>query len=297
MAPEITFTREQLIDAFKATASNVEARQAFGAGRAAILLPLIAEQSTIRRIFRPEYIPPGGECSFEIPFSDDTECVYLMPQIGGIPTVQFEGDFLYLNTFGIDGRVQWQERVAVQGRFEVAARVTQQFKNRIIAQEEVCGWTMIKNHAAMLTNEKQKISASGLDIDCFNDIVTNGDELRRTVSELYLSPARFSDIRRWVTAENLSPALKDKVYSTAGLAEVWGVTFVKVYNPRLVTNDKAYAFGSREGYTYGVMPIREELTTKDDPMACLEYKLGFFGKEEVGFGILDEKGLIEVTFE
>ena len=70
----------------------------------------------------------------------------------------------------------------------------------------------------------------------------------------------------------------------------------RVYNPALVDNNTVYAFTRKEGYFYGVMPIREELKTRDNPQAAGEWKIGILGKERVGFGVLDNLGLIQCNF-
>ncbi len=287
---------EERVEMFKALAESPQSRSAYAISRASVILPLLDEQSTIRSIFTPEVLPPGAQATYDIPF-DDVNCAWVMPQIGGIPQIQVEGTEVYVSTFGIDAAVQWQIDVARQGRFQVGERATKLLKNKIIEQEELAGWSLIKAHAAVLDG-KQKVTASnGLTVDTFNDIVTAGDLLRRKITDIYVSPKRFADMRKWVTATDLSNGLKDKAFEAAGLIEVWGVRIHRVYNSKLVTDDKGYAFGQRDGYTYGVMPIRQQLQTFDNPIAIMEWKIGVMARENVGFAVLDEKGLIEVTFE
>ena len=286
---------EERVEMFKALAESPQSRSAYAISRASVILPLLDEQSTIRSIFTPEVLPPGAQATYDIPF-DDVNCAWVMPQIGGIPQIQVEGTEVYVSTFGIDAAVQWQIDVARQGRFQVGERATKLLKNKIIEQEELAGWSLIKAHAAVLDG-KQKVTASnGLTVNTFNDIVTAGDLLRRKITDIYVSPKRFADMRKWVTATDLSSGLKDKAFEAAGLIEVWGVRIHRVYNSKLVTDDKGYAFGQRDGYTYGVMPIRQQLQTFDNPIAIMEWKIGVMARENVGFAVLDEKGLIEVTF-
>lgn len=279
---------------FKALATDVTARKEYAATRAEVILPLIDTQSTIRAIFNPEVLPPGAQSTYTIPF-DDVNCAWVMPQIGGIPQIQVEGTEIYVSTFGIDAAVQWQIDIATQGRFNVGERATKLLKNKIIEQEELAGWSLIKAHAAVLA-ENQKVSASSLDVDCFNDILTTGDVLRRKITDIYVSPKRFADMRKWVTATDLSDNMKDKAFADAGMMSVWGINIHKVYDSRLVSDYKAYAFGQRDGYTYGVMPIRQQLQTFDNPIAIMEWKIGIMARENLGFAILDEKALVEVTF-
>jgi hypothetical protein len=288
-------TFEEKVAMFKAIAESPQSRSDYAASRAQVILPLLETQSTIRAIFNPEILPAGAQATYDIPF-DDVNCAWVMPQIGGIPQIQVEGTEIYVSTFGIDAAVQWQMDVAKQGRFQVGERATNLLKNKIIEQEELAGWSLIKAHAAVLGDDQKVSAPNGLTVDAFNDIVTAGDLLRRKVTDIYVSPKRFADMRKWVTATDLSDGLKDKAFAAAGLIEVWGVRIHRVYDSKLVSDDKGYAFGQRDGYTYGVMPIRQTLQTFDNPIAIMEWKIGIMARENVGFAVLDEKGLIEVTF-
>lgn len=288
-------TFEEKVAMFKAIAESPQSRSDYAASRAQVILPLLETQSTIRAIFNPEILPAGAQATYDIPF-DDVNCAWVMPQIGGIPQIQVEGTEIYVSTFGIDAAVQWQMDVAKQGRFQVGERATNLLKNKIIEQEELAGWSLIKAHAAVLGDDQKVNANNGLTVDTFNDIVTTGDLLRRKVTDIYVSPKRFADMRKWVTATDLSNGLKDKAFEAAGLIEVWGVRIHRVYDSKLVSDNKGYAFGQRDGYTYGVMPIRQTLQTFDNPIAIMEWKIGIMARENVGFAVLDEKGLIEVTF-
>lgn len=288
-------TFEEKVAMFKAIAESPQSRSDYAASRAQVILPLLETQSTIRAIFNPEILPPGAQATYDIPF-DDVNCAWVMPQIGGIPQIQVEGTEIYVSTFGIDAAVQWQMDVAKQGRFQVGERATNLLKNKIIEQEELAGWSLIKAHAAVLGDDQKVNASNGLTVDTFNDIVTTGDLLRRKVTDIYVSPKRFADMRKWVTATDLSNTIKDKAFEAAGLIEVWGVRIHRVYDGKLVSDNKGYAFGQRDGYTYGVMPIRQTLQTFDNPIAIMEWKIGIMARENVGFAVLDEKGLIEVTF-
>ena len=292
MANELKFN--QKVKLFKATASSPKARAEYAKSRARVILPLIDEQSTIRAIFVPEQIPPGGEARYDIPF-DDISCAWTMPQIGGIPQIQVEGTEIYVTTFGLDAAVQYQMDVAEQGRFRVGELATELLKNKVIEQEELAGWSLIKAHAAVVA-AGQQVSASGLNVTAFNDIVTAGDVLRRQITDMYISPTRFADMRGWVQTVAYSEKMKDASFSSGGLNNIWEVNMHKVYNSELVADSAGYAFGRRQGFTYGVMPIRKELQTFDNPIALMEWKIGIMARELIGFGILDEKGLIKVTF-
>jgi hypothetical protein len=290
---ELSF--DEKVKLFKATAASPKARQEYAQSRAAVILPLLDPQSTIRSIFPVEVIPAGAQALYDIPF-EDINCCWTMPQIGGIPQIQIEGTEIYVTTFGLDAAVQYQIDIAEQGRFRVGELATTLLKNKVIEQEELAGWSLIKTHAAALPVAQQLASATGMDLAAFNNIVTQADILRRQVTDIYVSPSRFSDLRDWVTTTNLTENIRDASFNASGLTTVWGVNIHKVYDGDLVADNKAYAFGKRDGWQYGVMPIRKELQTFDNPIAIMEWKIGIMGRENVGFGVLDDKGLIEMTF-
>ena len=308
-------TLAQKIELFKATASNAQARADFAASRAEVINPLLDEQSTIRAIFQIERLGPGADARYDIPF-EDIECTWFMPQIGGIPTVQVEGAELHVDTFGLDGGVEYQIDIAKDGRFQVAQLATTLLKNKFIKQEELAGWSLIKTHAGVLpANQKLKgfkndgtqVASNGtggkLNIYTINEMLTMADGLGvggRRVTDVYVSPRRFGDLRDQLTMSSLPEIFRASLYgdgtnpnSPAGST----LRIHRVYNQNLVSDKKGYAFTQKDGYRYGVMPIREDLNTRDNPLSIMEWKLGIIGRERLGFGILDDKGLLELTFD
>ena len=306
--PELT--HEQKVALFRATADNMQARNDYAASRAEVILPLINEQSTIRSIFQPVFIGNASPV-WDIPF-EDIDCVWTMPGIGQIPTVQVEGKQITINTFGVDGGVDYQMDVAKDGRFDVAQLSTRLLANNFIRQEEASGWNLIKTHAAVLPSA-QKLQAfkedgttatpgSGkMSVYVLNELITMADEIGiggRRVTDIYLSPRRFGDMRHAISQgpalpEQLRMALWGNGKGTDSAAEI---RLHKVYRRTLVPDNKAFAFTQKDGYFYGKMPIREEITTRDNPISVMEWKIGVIGRGRYGFGIMDDKGLIEITF-
>jgi len=68
VASELTFA--QKVALFKATATDLQARNDFAASRAEVILPLLLQQSTVRNIFKTELLPPGADARYDIPFDD-----------------------------------------------------------------------------------------------------------------------------------------------------------------------------------------------------------------------------------
>ncbi len=310
MAEATKLTFEQKVEWFKKTADNPVLRAEFAASRAAVIQYPLEVQSTVRSIFQPEQLAPGASARYEVPFSD-IDCTFIMPQVGGIPTVQLETAEMHVDTFGLDGGVEYQEDIARDGRFPIAERATLMLKNKFIALEELAGWALIKTHAANLATT-QKVTAfkddgtnggSGLgrmNLYTLNEVITVADEIGvggRKVTDIFLSPRRFNDLRAQVSVANLPQDLRQQLWNNGqGVQNPAEIRLHKVYNSALVSNTKAYAFTQKEGYTYGVMPIRQNLITRDNPIAMLERKIGILAYERLGMAVLDDKGLIEITF-
>jgi hypothetical protein len=306
----MSLTHEQKIALFRQTALNPQARMDFAASRANVIQPELEIQSTVRFIFNPELLPGGATPIYDIPF-EDVDCVYIMPQIGGIPTVQMEGKQMSVDTFGLDGGVEYQMDIAKDGRFQVGQLATLMLKNRFIKQEELAGWNLIKLHAAALptTQKLQAYANDGtqgaagtgkLNIYTVNELITLADEIGiggRRITDIYVSPRRFGDLRNALTMQALPEGMRQQIWGNGkGSDSVADIRIHRVYNTALVANNKGYAFTQKDGIRYGVMPIRENLSTRDNPIAVLEWKIGIIGRERLGFGVLDSKGLVEVTF-
>jgi len=296
---------------FRATATDMQARADYAASRAEVINPLLTEQSTIRAIFQTEKLAPGADARYDIPF-EDIEACWVMPGIGGIPAVQVEGAELHVDTFGLDGGIEYQIDIAKDGRFDVASRSTNLLKQKFIRQEELAGWSLIHTHAGVLPANQvlqafaddglTQVAGQGyLNIYTLNELLTAADLLGvggRKIGHIYVSPRRYGDLRRAVTMEALPFTMREKLYGGGydPNSPVPEIQIHKVWNSSLVADNMGYAFTEKEGYRYGVMPIREELNTRDNPVSILEWKIGIIGRERVGFGVLDDKGLIQITF-
>lgn len=307
--PELTF--EESVSLFKATATDLQARQDYAASRAELLLPQIEQQSTIRAIFKKERLAPGASPVYDIPF-EDIDCVWMMPQIGGVPTVQIEGAQLTVDTFGLHGGIEYQMDIVADGRFQIASTAMNTLKNKFLKMEEYAGWNLIHAHeASLVANSSDQVitgrDANGatvgtkqMNIYTINEVLTVADGMGiggRKVTDVYLSPRRFADIRSQVAVLGLPEVMRQQLWNGGKMVDsIADIRFHRVYDQNLVPNNKAYAFTQKDGYYYGVMPVRDELKTYDDPIAIREWKIGIMARERLGFGVLDDKGLLVINF-
>ena len=152
-----------------------------------------------------------------------------------------------------------------------------------------------------MRSRRQTAGQGKLNVYTLNELLTTADLLGvggRKISNIYVSPRRYGDLRNQLTMEALPFTMRERLYGGGydPNAVVPEIQIHKVWNSQLVPDNYGYAFTEKEGFRYGVMPIREELNTRDNPISILEWKIGIIGRERVGFGVLDDKGLIQITF-
>lgn len=309
-APAMSF--EERAKAFQALATDKQALADYAASRANVINPLLNFQSTVRYIFRPERLLPGATPVWDVPF-EDTETTITAPKIGAIPTIQLEGKQISINTGAFSGGVEYQKDILRDGRFQVAELADLLLKSRFLRQEEMAGWNLIKAHAAILpaSQQLQALKDDGtnggagtgkFNVPTINALLTLADQIGiggRKVTDIYMSAKRFGDLRTAISVGLLLPdEVKLGIWNGGqGPDTVANIRFHRVYNRDLVPDNTAYAFTQYEGWTYGVMPIREELYTWNNPISeALEDKVGIMGRMRAGFGVLDAKGLVTVTF-
>lgn len=323
--------RTQLMHAI---ADNEDVRRAYIKSRAAVLEPLIEKESQVRQIFDVEYLAPGAQPYYPIG-SAEVQTAWVAPGVGNAPRRQIEGDEVFAPTFAIHGRVEWLMDLAVDARFPIAEEQNFYMVEQLKELENHTGWNLIKAAAAdssfPANNSVQIESGSGVDLttgqgffskQLFSELMYRADIARRTITDIYCSPRTLFDIFNYwgvqhqitgtpaanaiKTVPNLPDGAASDIYrqgppgsgSESGeyTMTLWGVRFHKVYDTNVVGNDKVYAFDlSGRRSRFGAMPIRQRLTTYEDPIAVTEYKVGFFGRMRLGFVILDSTNLFVGT--
>lgn len=283
-------------------ASSDDARKEYIRSRASVILPLIDVQSTVRSIFTPETLAPNAQSSYPISF-DYTEVASYMPKFGGIATHVLEGDELYIPTWGIDAEVEWSMDIAEQGRVNIAENATNLLKNRIIAKEERAGWQTIKTTLTGIAgvngfNSSQVVYCSGgvqaynyFSKKAVNDMSVQMDLQRRHLSDLYVSPRSYGDIRGW-QQNSIDYLTQREIFVNGGLPDgrIYDIQLHKVYDNQIIADDEAYGFDVR---TYGKMPIKKELITVENPVSILQWRVGIMAREIVGFGVTDSWAVVK----
>jgi hypothetical protein len=181
---------------------------------------------------------------------------------------------------------------ARDGRWDIVEGATIEFADALVRQEESAGWQLIR--AAVLTGNTVTTGEGVFSKHLINTMITTMRAYRYNPQVIYCSPTRAGDIRDWaqVTASgstSIDPLTQREIFVKGYLGTVYNVNIIELDT---LTNNEVYLFDTDH---FGVMPIRGELATFDDPTAPKRMRHGIFGWEELGLCVTDAKGVVKGT--
>lgn len=284
--------KPELYDLFVSSADNEEARQAFAASFSIPVGERVQPISTVRNIFSVRPIPAGQLAIFPKRFGQID--AWMIPRLGEIPQNVVVGDDVMVSTFKIAGAVEWDIDYARDGRWDIVEGAKQEFADSIVRQEETEGWRLIA--AAVTTGNTVTMSGeTTLTKRLFNSMITKMKARRYNPSVIYVSPTRAGDIRDWATVTatgnfgSIDPVTQREIFVNGNLGSIFGVNIVELDT---LADTDVYLFDTTR---LGVMPIRGELVTYDDPVAPRRMRNGIFGWLEEGFCVMDEDAIVKGT--
>ncbi len=295
-----SLSKEEKVKLLKSITSDAGARKAYAESRADVILPLIPEQSTVRSIFRVEELAPDAQPEYPISF-DYTNVAAYMPKFAGNVVRVYEGDTLFIPTFGIEAAHRYSMDIAEQGRLDIARMADENLRSQIVAKEETAGWQTIKGVLSGL-NTNQVVYCSGTTENfhafskkAINSMTVQMDLQRRNLTDIYGSPRSIADIREW-SNNQIDFTTQREIFVNGGLpgGKIWDVQLHKVYNSNLVPNSEVWGFDTNK---FGVMPVRKSLQTYEDPTAIQQWMIGTLARELVGFGCTDSFSVVKAMLD
>ena len=295
------------------------------------------EQTPLRRaVFREDLIgniytrlvlAPGAQARFPLDFvaegEQDDFIAFTMPKQGRVPENHVEGDEIYVNTFRIANSIDWDLAYARDARWDVIESAMDVYRSGFVKRLNDDGWHTILA-AALATGEMIRdtaATAGDFTKELINKMKTR--QRRRTLNgmltDLYVSPEAFEDIRAWAAAE-VDDITRREIHTAEGLnglEPVIRIYGVNVRDLRELGVDQEYQlfFTDTLGGSLGaggdtelvvgldlskedsfVMPIREEMQMFDDPALHRQGRAGVYGWMEIGFAALDNRRVIPGSF-
>lgn len=279
-----TLTYEEKIELFKSTANDEGARRALAASFSLPLLKSVDEQSIVRRLFAVDVLPPGAPATYPMDFPDIE--AWVMPGRGQVPQNIISGAELNIPTFEIATSAEWKMQYARDGRFNVAERAMLKVRDAIVREEENAGWATIK--AAVLQDHDVEPEDNYLSKSALNELFKTMQSNRGyNVDVICVNAVRAGDIRGWGW-KDIDDTTRREVFKNAGMGSIWGAQIVIVDR---LGNDEVYGIDTDK---MGIMPIREEIQTFDDPSSVAKLRVKVVAFEEVGFAVVDPKAIVKL---
>lgn len=268
--------------------------------------------------FPLDLINPGSEVDY---------VAYTWNGHGKIPQNRVESSYVTVQTFMIANSIDWLRKHARTKRFDLVGRALQIFRWGFTKKMNDSGW-----HTILAAAVDRNILV--YDGDATAGLLTkrlislgkttmrrngggNATSMRRSaMTDIALSPEAIEDIRNW-NVDQLDEISRHEIFIAADgsgkLTRIFGVNlhdmdefgenqeyqnyFSSVLGGSVQGSDVELAIGldlsNRDSF---VMPVRQNVTVYSDDNLIRQGKNGVFGEAEVGFGVLDNRRVIALSF-
>jgi len=259
--------KQKLAELFKATAAfdtpeGVEAYKAFAQALTVPILQEIRDASIMRQLFAVERLAAGAQAVY--PVADDFEIpVFVLPGLGYIAQnfIEGVGEEVYVPTFSISVSADWKVTYARDSRIDIPERAARNSARAIADFEEDSGWRVIvpggtTNFAGqgLLGSRSAPVyqvpsGATGekfLSKELINLMMVGMKRVRRSLTDLYISPEDAADVREW-TDTQVDPVTRREIFQAAGMGRIWNINLHEVFQlgatGRFNINSAATTFG------------------------------------------------------
>lgn len=258
---------------------------------------------------------------------------YTIPYEGAIPQRTIKGDAITVDTFDVGNSIDWPIKYARQARWNVVARAMEVLEFGFIRKMNTDGWRVIlaagagrtdfEGGAPMVTDPaatageftKRLVSLMKTTMTRLagGNSTTPG---RKRLTDLFVSPEALEDIRNW-DRDEVDDFTRREIFTaedgTGPMARLYGVNIhplhelgvgqefqlyaEDVLGVTMGTSDEEIVVGlDLSGNDSFVMPVKEELTIVEDPALHRRRKAGFYGWQEHGFAVLDDRRVLLGSF-
>ena len=311
-------------DSAVATAATREMAQA-------LTTPLrrgIQSGDILGNIFETITLEPGSLPEFPLDFlAPGTErdfVAFTVPNHGRIPEKAVEGDYVMVPTYTIADGIDWLTDYARMARWDIVGRAMKVLQGSFVKKMNDDGW-----HTILAAGVDRNIVV--YDSDATAGLFTkrlvslaktimrrNGggnstSQNRGKLTDLYISPEGVEDIRNWGVDQVDEVTRRDIFVSEDTLSRIFGVNIVDLdelgegqeyqlyYENELGGSLQSADLELGVGLDLStddsfVMPIRQQLEINDDDTLKRQLRTGLWGVMQLGFGVLDNRRAILVSY-
>lgn len=298
----------------------------------AVLEPLrdaILSGNVLDGIFETVVLDRGRVYEYPVsllnPGREDDFRAWTNPGLGRIPQRTVEADYITIPTYGLANSIDWPLRIARDGGYDIVGHCLQILRAGFEKKMSDDGWytiisaaadrnIVIYDAAASAGQFTKRLISLGKVAMRRNGGGNTASLFRSKLTDLYMSPEGVEDIRNW-NLDQVDEITRREIYVSAegGLSRVFQVNlhdldefgvnadfqdfFTTTLGGSLPSGDSEIAVGlDRQRNDSFVMPVREQLSIFPDPLLHREQMAGYYGWQEQGFGVLDNRRTLLLSF-
>jgi len=296
----------------------------------ALTMPLrkaVLVGGTLEGIFQGIPLEKGATAEYPTdllaPGMEGEHVAYTNPGHGRIPERSVESDYIAIPTYNIASSVDWLLRYSEEAKWDVAARALEVMRAGFVKKANDDGWhTLIaagvdRNILVYDANAPAGMFTKRLVTLLQNTMRRNAggnsaSGFRGKLTDLYVSPEALQDIRSW-GLDQVDEITRREIYLSENITRMFGVNlhdldelgvgqeyqlfFTNVLGGSVAAGDREIVIGldltSNDSF---VMPIKKQLQVFPDPTLHRQQRVGFYGWQELGFGVLDTRRVILGSF-
>ena len=274
----------------------------------------------------------GGKTEYPIDFlqpgTEHLHKAYTMPSVGQIPRRQIEGDFVMIPVFKTATSIDVPIDYAEDANWFVVGRALQVMKSGFEKRVNDDGWHTILGAAtdrnivvydadANAGQFTKRLVSLGKTVFARNAGGNSSSLNQRVLTDMALSLEGQEDIRNW-GVDQIDEITRNQIYNAGDnsdkLMRIFGVNLHPLYElgegqeyqsyfttdlgGSLQGSDVELAIGMdlRPATNSFVMPIRKDVEMFDEPGAHRQGLLSWYGWMRAGYGVLDNRDCIILSF-
>ncbi len=298
----------------------------------ALELPLrkgIMDGDILGGIYEVINLAPGATSEFPLDFlAPGTEkdfVAYTIPNHGRIPERHVEGDYVMVPTYDIGASIDWLLKYARDARWDVVGRAMDVMRSQFTKKMNDDGWHTLISAGVdrnilvydpdAANSQFSKRLVSLMKVAMRRNGGGNSSSINRgTLTDLYMSPEGLEDIRNWGVDEVDEITRRELITTEGGLLtrifqvnlhdldelgddQEYQVFYEQDLGGTMPAGDSEIVVGldmsSNDSF---VMPVRAGLQIFEDETLHRQRRAGFYGWQEQGFAVLDNRRVLLGSF-
>lgn len=265
--------------------------------------------------FPLDFLAPGTEKNF---------VAYTIPNHGRIPERHVEGDFVMIPTYDIGGSIDMLLKYARDARWDVVGRAIEVLRSGFVQKINDDAWQtvlaagvdrniFVYDADAQPGQFTKRLVSLAKTIMRRNGGGNSGTNGRGRLTDLFLSPEALEDIRNW-GVDQVDEITRREIYVSqdGSVNRIFGVnlhdldelgvgqSYQLFYNNQLAgtmgSGDLEIAVGlDLSANDSFIMAVREPLQIFEDETLHRQRRMGWYGWQEQGFAVLDNRRVLILT--